>query len=266
MRLMNKIISRDNEKLKFARRVRDGKEKDFIFIEGSRLCDEAWASDIDVVSCFVSDTFQISDVVKVPEHVDTFVVSESVLDSIADTRSAQGIVLIAKHPANVEITEGFNKKGSLPIWIYLHEINNPTNLGAVMRTAEAAGVSGIFISKNSADAFSPKSLRASMGSAFRLPIVERCDFKIAAESARENKVRILAVDAKGDTPHTNADWSRPALLVFGSEAEGLPNELIDSADEKIKIEMNESVESLNLAVSCGVISFEARRQRAETRV
>lgn len=255
-----RITSRDNEKLKFARRVRDGKEKGFIFIEGMRLCGEALASGVEVVSFFLSDAFHSSNTSELFEHVDTFVVSETLLDSIADTRSPQGIVLIAKRPTCFVKSDMLNQKGSLPIWIYLHEINNPANLGAVMRTAEAAGASGIFISKNSADAFSPKSLRASMGSAFRLPILERCDFEITAESARENKVRLLAVDAKGDTSHTSTDWSHPTLLIFGSEAEGLPNELIDSADEKIKIEMNESVESLNLAVSCGVILFEARRQ------
>jgi len=255
-----RITSRDNEKLKFARRVRDGKERDFIFAEGSRLCGETLASGINVEYCFVSDVFHGSGVFELPEHVDTFFVSESLLDSIADTRTPQGIVLIAKRPASAEISKVLSRYGEIPIWLYLYEINNPSNLGAVIRTAEAAGASGIFSSKRSADAFSPKSLRASMGSAFRLPIVEQCDFEITAECARENKIRLFAVDAKGNTSHTKADWSRPTLLIFGSEAKGLPHDLIDAADETIKVEMNGTVESLNLAVSCGVILFEARRR------
>ena len=263
------IKSRDNAKLKFARRVRDGKEIDHIFIEGTRLCDEALGSPLSIIGCFLSESFRGSssfDLLEsklVAAHIEFFVVSDSLFGSISDTKAPQGIVLIADRPTPVNLEDLFSAdrtNSPLPLWIYLHEVSNPSNLGAVIRTAEAAGANGILVSANSADPFSPRSLRASMGSAFRLPVVDGAAVDDVLAKANAKRIGIAAVDVRGVASYADTDWKMPRLLVFGSEAEGLPEQIISLADEKIKIPMYGNVESLNLAVSSGIILFEAKRQ------
>jgi TrmH family RNA methyltransferase len=263
------IKSRDNAKLKFARRVRDGKEAGLIFIEGARLCDEAVASDISVTAVFMSESYhasgpdtRVQQALK-RKNTEMYVVSDSLFGSIADTKTPQGIVLIAQRPKPQVFSDLIsfgNVNLAVPLWIYLCEINNPSNLGAVMRTAEGAGAKGVIVSPNSADPYSPKSLRASMGSAFRIPIVENIGTEHAYTIAKQKGIKTRAVDARGEKSYIDVDWKTPGLLVFGSEARGLPDEVLSRSDERIKIPMDGNVESLNLAVSTGIILFEAKRQ------
>ena len=263
-----RITSRDNRHLKFARRVRDGKEPDYIFVEGSRLCEEALRSNTVLDRIFYSEDFfnsHSADVMRYGSEtdVDTFVLSNSLFGSIADTKTSQGIAIVVHRPESMNLDGMFHDRSVeivLPVWVFLFEINNPSNLGAALRTAEAAGAKGVVISAGSADAFSPRSLRASAGSAFRLPIVSGADLQETFETAKKNGVRSVAVDARGSVNHEDLDWTRPTLLIFGSEADGLPDNIVGLADESLKIDMDPQVESLNLAVACGIVLFEARRQ------
>lgn len=264
MRESTEIKSRDNEKLKFARRVREGKEEGFIFVEGTRLCRECLQSNTEIAFGLISSGFgepDLFDNYDVDSTFPLFSVSEKLLASVADTKSPQGIILIAQRPKEITVEHLFKGLAQdLPVVVYLYRINNPSNLGAVIRTAEAAGIGGVIVSENSADPFSPKSLRASMGSAFRLPVVTNTKFELVINSARTNNAKVVAVDVGGSVSHSNYDWKNRTVLVFGSEAEGLPDEIIAKAATKMKIEMKSEVESLNLAVSCGIVLFEAKRQ------
>ena len=264
---LQRITSRDNERLKFARRVRDGKEPEFILIEGVRLAKEAVSSGIGITSVFVTDDLISNDAVENSAMdlfgavTEAFVVSESILGTISDAKTPQGILLIGDRPSDGDLAELFSSSEfDLPISIFLHQVNNPSNLGAVVRNAEASGACGVVMSKKSADPYSPKAIRASAGSAFRMPVVSEVEFADCVEEARRADIRIAAIDAKGTTGHTNVDWKTPSMLVFGSEAFGLSDELIDCADVVVSIEMASPVESLNLAVSAGIVLFEARRQ------
>jgi TrmH family RNA methyltransferase len=263
------IKSKDNAKLKFARRVRDGKEYEHIFIEGVRLCDEALGSSLSITTCFLSEPFRESGHLARlgstldSKNIESFVVSESLLASISETKTPQGIVLIADRPTPVKLGELFSgdlTNSPLPVWIYLYEVSNPSNLGAVIRTAEAAGAKGIIVSTNSANPFSPRSLRASMGSAFRLPVVNGAAVEDVLSKAKAKGIGIVAIDTGGPQSYADVNWKMPRLLIFGSEADGLPEGIISLAGEKLKIPMHGKVESLNLAVSGGIILFEAKRQ------
>ena len=258
-----KITSKDNEKLKFARRVRDGKVPDHIFIEGKRLSREALGSKVGIEHVFTTGRFLAADgeMLKLIEIDQIHEISEVLLDSIADTRSPQGIVMIARRPDSIGIAELLKQPadGVLPVWIYLFLVNNPSNLGAVVRTAEAAGAAGLLVSENSADPFSPKAIRASMGSIFRLPVISNMPVSGMLDAARQVGISVAAVDAKGKTDHFDYVWTKPTILVFGSEADGLTDDLIQEMDSTIRIAMDQKVESLNLAVASGIILFEARR-------
>jgi len=168
--------------------------------------------------------------------------------------------MIARRPANRSVEELFQIKGGLPLWVCLEKPNNPSNLGAVLRTAEAAGVRGVILTANSADPFASKALRASMGSAFRIPIALVEGFSDLLEMARLSSVTVAAMVASGNCDYLEVDWTKPTLLVVGSEADGLSKEIADATDKLIRVEMKEPVESLNLAVSAGVVMFEAKRQ------
>lgn len=258
---LEQITSRDNRRIVAARKVRDGHTRDRIFIEGKRLVEEALRSGVQIDECFVADDFsdaQLRDAVG--ERARAIAeLPRRVFQSIADTKEPQGITLIAKRPETGPhlITV---RDSALPLLIYLHEVSNPSNLGAILRTAEAAGVAGIIISQNSADAFSPKALRAAMGANLRLPIWDDAVFGEVIDRSRENKLIVSAAVAHSKKSYAAVDWTSPRLLIFGSEAHGLTEEHIGKVDETFGITMERDVESLNLAVSAGIILFEARRQ------
>jgi TrmH family RNA methyltransferase len=263
-----KITSRDNSLLRHARAVRDGKVRDSIFVEGLRLSEEALMSGLKIEAAIYSEEIVRKDRAarlierfgKVCEQVAS--ASEKLLESISYTKTPQGIVVLASRPAYDEA--GFKEKQSAaPLLVILHGINNPVNVGAILRTAEAAGVTGAIATANTADPFSPKALRGAMGSAFRLPIWLGASFADVITWCVERGVRTVGADAQGSSTFTEIDWRQPRALILGTESTGLLPEEIASADEAVKIPMSGSVESLNVAVAAGIILYEASRQRAD---
>ncbi|MEO8648625.1 MAG: RNA methyltransferase [Acidobacteriota bacterium] len=267
---MKEILSRNNPLLKHVRQVRDGKETNEIFCEGARLAEEALRSMLSVRNVFVTEKFTAREsgrrIVTECEKrgIAINLLGNKTFDSIADTESSQGIVLIAERPAHDpgSVSSRLTKADVLPLAIYLSVINNPSNIGAIVRTAEAAGVAGIIMSPNSADAFSAKAIRASMGSIFRLPVVAGVSFREAADWAVAESLVLTGAAVSGKGEYYTADWSRRRLLVLGSEAHGLDKEVLAGLEETIRIPMASHVESLNLAVACGILVFEAKRQFA----
>lgn len=260
-----KITSRDNQRLVNARKVRDGGVRGAVFVEGKRLAAEALRSGLAIDECFFVSGAVDDELIQAARAAAgaTFELSQKLFDTIADTKTPQGIILIAKRPANGrETIEQRLRAGeaTLPLVLFLKEINNPANLGAIMRTAEAAGVAGVIVSTAAADVHSPKAVRAAMGASFRMPVLDGVTFDEAVGWARELGLTTVAADISADKSYAEYDWSKPSLLIFGSEAHGLSVAELASVDNKILIPMADGVESLNLAVSAGIIIFEARRQ------
>lgn len=263
--MYNKIKSRDNHKLKYVRKVREGKISDVVFIEGLRLAEEAVRSELEITDCLISEIFidsereqsLIASIEKRGKLISEL--EDKLFQTITDTKNSQGIILICKKPAKTFSENPVEKKH----FLFLYEINNPSNLGAILRTAEAAGVGGVIISKRSADPFSPKALRSSMGAGFRLPIWTEADFDEVLEWAKKQNLTTTAADINAQKEYTEIAWEQKRLIVFGSEAEGLSEELRSRISELIIIPMENSVESLNLAVSCGIILFESKRKKGE---
>ena len=260
------ITSRDNSLLRQARAVRDGKVGDSIFVEGLRLCEEALASGLRIEAVIYSEEIArkeraarlIEQLAKAGEKVAS--VSEKLLESISYTKTPQGIVVLASRPANDKST--FNEKQpALPLLIILHGINNPVNVGAILRTAEAAGATGAIATANTSDPFSPKALRGAMGSAFRLPIWMGGSFADVIAWCFERGVRTIGADAEGPKSFMAIDWRGSRALIVGTESTGLLPDEIAAADEAVRIPMQGSVESLNVAVATGIILYEANRQR-----
>ncbi|HMM81397.1 MAG TPA: RNA methyltransferase [Pyrinomonadaceae bacterium] len=260
------IASKDNARLKAARQIRDGRERSAIFIEGFRLADEALRSDITIRECFVTEAFcngpKESEMLATlkARKVSISRCSEAAFRSIADTTNPQGIVLIADRPPNIESAQIFASKEPLLI-VYCFEINDPANLGALMRTAGAAGASCLVLSPRSADPFSPKALRASMGAAFRLPTATNIEIEVLAKLAPAKKIQMIGTAAEAGDLVYEIDLRRPTIIVLGGEANGLPPEVLAVCSKVVRIPMERAAESLNLAVSGGIIIYEAVRQR-----
>ncbi len=247
---MLEITSRDNPKLKRIKKIRDGNDPEFIFIEGLRLAREAMRSPVSVTNAVFARSFGESS--EFDRIADKIVVPDKIFESLADTKNPQGVVLIAQRPASdrTAFESRFDGESS----VLLHRVNNPSNLGAILRTCEAAGINNVIVTRDSADAFSTKALRASMGSAFRLNIGERADFDKTVAWARTIGLTLTAADISGTTDYRELERTR-RLVVFGSEANGLTAEELAAMDEIVVIPMKSGVESLNLAVSAGIILF-----------
>ena len=259
---MQTITSRDNSRLVAARKIIAGKDRARILVEGRRLVNEALRSEIEFDECFVTSGFDDDQLLVNVANRCRFVgeMSARLFHTVADTGTSQGIILIAQRPeTSLERLERCLRPATLPIVVMLNGINNPANLGAIFRTAEAADAAGIIVSKNSADAFSPKALRAAMGASFRMPIRVDAGFGDAVAWARSHELLVTAADVSATQDYSQVDWKRPRLLIFGSEAHGLSSDELASVDETICIKMANQVDSLNLAVSAGIILFESKR-------
>jgi len=265
---MLKISSRDNQRIKQVQKVRDSLVKNAIFVEGLRLAEEVLRSNLKISDVYFTGNFAKSvrgqTFLRNVDNFNRIEVSEKIFDSLSDTKNPQGIILICEKPAtNKGKIESVLQTDSrkIPLVVLLHRINNPTNQGAILRTCEAVGVSGVILTKNSADVFSPKALRGAMGASLRLPIWTNADYDEVLTWAREKNLTSVFADVNAEKSYLEINWKKPRLLVFGSEAHGLSAEEQSGIDESLVIPMENGVESLNLAVSSGVILYEAKRQR-----
>jgi TrmH family RNA methyltransferase len=145
----------------------------------------------------------------------------------------------------------------------MHRINNPVNVGAILRTAEAAGASGTIATQHTSDPFSPKSLRGAMGSAFRLPVWFGPSYEEVIDWCRDRNLQTICATLNATRNHDEADWVKPSTIIMGPESEGLSEAEISLAGDSVRIPMQGLAESLNVAVAAGVLLYEAARQRTQ---
>lgn len=263
-----KIASRDNQKLKFARAVREGREIGKIFVEGIRLAEEIIKTKINIQFAYFTGKFLennrgialIESLVK--QNVELFEIENRIFDSLSDTKTSQGMILIADKPKiGKEIIE--QTISANPLLILLHQINNPANLGAILRTAEAVGVEGVITTKGTADVFSTKTMRSALGANLRLPFWTNTEFTEVINWTKAIGIKSVCADIRSQKSYLEIDWKVPKLLIVGSEGHGLTEAERLATDESLIIPMANGVESLNVAVACGIILFEAKRQRGK---
>lgn len=184
-------------------------------------------------------------------------VSESVMRQISDTKTPQGIIAVARMPeysldSILEREEG--------ILLILENVQDPGNLGTIIRTAEGAGVSGIIMSKDTVDVFNPKVARATMGSVFRVPFLYVEDLLDIIPRLRENGYTSFAAHLKGKNLYEE-DFRGKVAFFIGNEGNGLTDKLTAQSERKIKIPMEGKLESLNAAIAAALLMYEAKRQK-----
>jgi TrmH family RNA methyltransferase len=187
-------------------------------------------------------------------------VSPAVMAAVSPVRSSSAIVAIAERPPASD--ERMFSSASLVV--VACDIQDPGNLGAIVRVTEAAGGTGVIAAGGTADPFGPKALRGSMGSALRLPIAA-ADPAEALARVRQHGCRVLAAVPRGGRSVFDLDLKRSVAILIGGEGPGLPQPLIDAADDRFSIPMQAPVESLNAAVTAALVLYEARRQRTHNR-
>jgi len=250
------------EQLKHARRVREGRECDLIFVEGLRLVEECQRSGLMIERCFVSTSANERAQSLLTQlgnrGVPIFTAEQHVLESLGDTVQSQGIIVIAQRP---QFTQADLFQTGHSLFLGLDRVQDPGNMGTLIRTAEAAGVGGLVALGGSADVFSPKVLRSSMGSAFRLPVLADVTLEHLLNLRSERSLKIVAAAGDGTVDYADYDWRQPTLLILGNEAQGVDAQLLAQCDASLRIPMAQNVESLNVATAGAVMLFEAARQR-----
>ncbi len=234
-----------------------------VLLDGAHLVSEAVAAGIVVEHAAVADdaaahgdlrelTGRLRDA-----GVEIVAVSGLVMDALSPVRSPGAIVAIAQRPADrADVYAGRD-----PLVVVACDVQDPGNLGAIVRVAEAGGASGVITTSGTADPFGWKALRGSMGSALRLPLQRVADAAVAAADARARGCRIVATTPHGGRSLFDLDLRQPTAVLIGGEGPGLPAPIVAAADERVTIPMRPPVESLNAAVTAALVVYEARRQR-----
>ncbi len=256
------ISSRENAQIKQAKKlISDASERrstGFFFLEGARLCQDAVSSGVRVETCFYTAfaktkyELQLTAVLSVANHA--FEITDEIAKSLSDTKSPQGIFCICKH---IEAQNGADTLQPSNRYLALEDIQDPGNLGTIIRTAEALGVSALILSSGCCDPENAKVIRASMGGVFRLPIIRIDTFEEVLPKWNEQGFKTYAcVPNPEAVPITSLSFADGAICLVGNEANGLREKTITACGMAITIPMKGRAESLNAAVAACLTMWE----------
>jgi TrmH family RNA methyltransferase len=265
---MERISSRQNPIVKRFRELARGRAAgDWMLLDGEHLIEEALASGVRIdVAAFTASlaTGRLGRLVAELQRAGAQVlsVSDPVLAALSPVREPSGIVAIAaRRTATIDDVLAGRGAAEPHLVLMLGDVQDPGNVGAIIRAAEGCGATGVVAGGGSADPFGWKALRGAMGSTFRLPIAAKASLADAVRRARAEGLRVFAATARNGTPLPHCDLRGPAAILLGAEGAGLPQDLIDAADERMTIPMCPPVESLNVAIAAALTVYEASRQR-----
>jgi TrmH family RNA methyltransferase len=275
------ITSRDNKWLKKFRAALRGTgpaQDEPIGVEGPKLIEDAVRSGLVAEALLVSDAGEreLEQILHAATQSEAGIPRSRVLRTtdklfatVAGTEAPQGVAALFRQPAwgfeNVLRGPGPMREAA-PLVVVMASVQDPGNVGTIIRSAEAFGATGVVAARGTADPWSPKAVRASAGSALRLPVLRGMAVPVLLAQLKMARVKIFAAGAAShlaasDINELNADLRDPVAIFIGSEGAGLPPEVLHAADATISIPISEAVESLNAGVAASVVLFEAARQR-----
>jgi TrmH family RNA methyltransferase len=261
--MMKRVTSRQNSIVGRYRAAARRARAETILLDGAHLLSEALDSGVRIDHAAVTD-----DALARPEiqrlldrlsknQVETVVATPAVMAALSPVRSSSGIVALAGRPPD----SGGRLYTPRALVLIAVDVQDPGNLGAIIRVAEAAGATGVVAAGASADPFGWKAVRGSMGSALRLPLSIVLRVEDALDTARRAGCRVVAAIPRHGVPLETAPLAGPTAVLIGGEGPGLPVDVIRSADARVTIGMESPVESLNAAITAALVLYEARRQR-----
>ncbi len=254
------ITSSKNPQLKnisqLLKQKKDRDEQKRFVIEGFRIVKDAciYAPEL-IRTVYVSEDFDMAQLPCLPKNTDTEVVKTTVFEGISGTVSTQGILAVVEQPEYTleEILEAGN--GEKAKYLILEDIQDPGNLGTMIRTAEAAGITAVIMSKGTADIFNPKVTRATMGSCFRVPFIYAEDFDGVLKSVKSRGVTVYGAYLRGGQNFRDTVFADRCAIMIGNEGNGLTDEAVALADKRVFIPMEGKIESLNAAVAAAILMY-----------
>lgn len=258
------ITSKDNEKIKYTKSLLKSKnrmkESKFI-IEGYRILTLALECNVDIDYVFINEDFEIKNehlkLLRMLENneVKVYKTTNKNFKELVDTENTQGIIgVINFKEKNIEQSINSSQKFVL----VLDRIQDPGNMGTIIRTADAAGVDAIIVLKGCVDIYNPKVIRSTMGSIFDMNIIQ-CTQEEAIENLKANSFSIVSSYLDTDNFYNTVDYNNKVALVIGNEANGINDELISKSDILVKIPIYGKAESLNAAISSAILMYEIKK-------
>jgi TrmH family RNA methyltransferase len=241
----------------------NGLERELL-LDGAHLLIEAHKSHVPIESAaFEQAALDDPEIKALAERLmaggaDIFIVSRKTLESMSPVRTPSGVIGIARRTLP-SLTDALRSPRALVV--VAHDVQDPGNVGGIMRTAEAAGATAFVATASTADPLGWKALRGSMGSALRLPIA-RAEIRDVLRSLRDADIRTCALVPRDGLPLFDTDFRKPCALILGSEGAGVPDDVLRQVDTRITIPMHHPVESLNVGVAAALVLYEAFRQRS----
>ena len=260
---MQVISSKDNEFIKHVKKLKDKKYRDMnqeFVIEGIKLLREAIEENADIKQIVICDNCLNSDVI--PKELmyeiakyECVYVTEKIFRTITDVNTPQGLLaIIGRNSTENEIN--YNQD----IIVALDDIQDPGNLGTILRTIDSIGLNQILVSKGTADCYNPKVVRSTMGAIFRVKIIECDNLEKTLQEARNHQYKVIVTSLQTENSVYDIKYNKK-VVVIGNEANGVSAEIQNLADEKIKIPMLGKTESLNASVATGIVLYEYVRQK-----
>ena len=246
------IESIHNDIIKLIISLRDKKNRDelsLFVVEGFKQVSE------------IPKDWKIKFVLATEKHKDfktdkLYITTEKIFKKISDTKTPQEILAVVEKK-KLDIETVLSKKG---IFVIVDILQDPGNIGTIIRTAEAFGCKGIFVSKNSVDVYSDKVVRSTMGAMFHIPIIQECDIVSLITIMKQKKINTCAFSLDTNELLSNFKFEDNTAIIIGNESKGISKNILDIVDNKIKINMTGKSQSLNASVACSIAIYEVSRQ------
>ena len=259
---MQVITSKDNEMVKHIKKLSEKKYRDqnnCYIVEGIKLVEEAIQEDAQIEKIVIcEESTKNSEISKSLMYeiakYDCIYVTEKIFKTLTQVMSPQGILAVIKK------NNGRPQVKYDEIIVALDDIQDPGNLGAILRTVDSVGLKQVIVSKGTVDVYNPKVVRSSMGAIFRVEVIEVENLKETIEMIKRNDYKLLVTSLQTDNSVYDIDYNKK-VIVIGNEANGVSKEIQDIADNKVKIPMLGKTESLNASVATGIILYEYVRQK-----
>lgn len=261
------ITSSSNSLIKHVKSLHRKKtrwETNSFFVEGIRAVEETIISKAEIEFFLYSDSLFES---KGGEELLTLInknyqnvynITDKLFNDVSDTQNPQGIIAVVKF-TTVSLEEVILDKNNF--LILLDKVQDPGNMGTIIRTADALGANAMIVAKGCVDVFSPKTIRATMGSIFHLPLVYQEDIEDIIATLKKNNIKIISTGLESSKPCYDVNFQEDFVLVIGNEASGISQRVFEISDSIVNIPMSGDAESLNAAIASGIVMYEASRQR-----
>jgi tRNA/rRNA methyltransferase len=249
------ITSKDNEIIKNIKKLKEKKYRlDSYIVEGIKMVKEAISENQEIALIAIREDFKIDFDTK---NIKTVIISNKIFNDISDVKTPQGILAVIKKNQNNQI------ETNQDYILALDSLQDPGNMGTIIRTADSANINQIIINKTTVDPYSPKVIRSTMGAIYRTNIIEVEDLKATLKEMKLKGFQIITTDLKATRSIYDINYNNKTVVVIGNEANGVSQEILQTADKKVIIPMLGKTESLNASIAASIMIYEYVRQKIQ---